>query len=111
MNTAAADVDITVVSMPSKICCGLLGKPNAQPPCDCSPGTKPKQIIAKQSAKLIAKALSSFADFAYRCGSIGSDQRATFMTNVKSEASALSYAVDESALKLFYPIELEFNLM
>ena len=74
--------------------------------CTCEPGTKPKQMVAKQSGKIISNAVKNLNDFNYRCqANIDNGNSKKLLDNVETEVENLAYHVVGNTLE--YPISLE----
>ena len=74
--------------------------------CNCEPGTKPKQMVAKQSGKIISNAVKNLNDFNYRCqANIDNGNSQKLLDNVETEVGNLAYHVVGNTLE--YPISLE----
>ena len=76
--------------------------------CTCEAGTKPKQMVAKQSGKIISNSVENLNENLYRCQSkFDNSIQTQLLDNVKNEVKELGYHVDGN--KLEYPVSLEFN--
>ena len=76
--------------------------------CTCEPGTKPKQMVAKQSGKIISDAVKNLNGFGYRCqANIDNGNSQKLLDNVEAEVENLAYHVVGNTLE--YPLSLEIT--
>lgn len=113
-NTGSLEADIVVATLSLENCCGLKVQPSSQSGCNCSSGTRPKQMMAKSAGQIVSRAIQGFVDTNYQCSSKanGSGKKPfEFIQRMKSEVASGSYKIDDAKASLYYPLKLNFDLV